>query len=215
MQFKELRKLIDGKEALPTLLFPDDVVRIMESGEVSDLDVTSFEIQAVIRGFRDHRIWKRRDDHYDSVCWRMDGRESQCHWFPEADDLVFTERMPPSAHEHGWTPGYIVTFSHAPQGRTMADTVMQEQGIVPVRVASATEVRGEGSVHPSDIRQYKLQLDSDGSLGGAIQRATGLVTWWLLEHFEISDRNTSLSYDLRFMDIVYKMVDDSFTRRAP
>lgn len=215
MQFKELRKLVDGLEARPTLLFPEDVAQLIESGDASEQDVTSFEIQAVIRGLKDHRIWKQRDGHYDSVCWRMEARESQCQWFSDGDYLMYTERTPSSAHECGWSRDHIVTFSHPPKGRTMADTVALEEGIVPVRVTPAVEAQNVHVGDTGEIRQYMLRLDSDGTLGNAIQRITHLVTWWLLEHFRISSRRTSLSYNFRFMEIINNMVADSFVRRSP
>lgn len=214
MQFKALRKLVEGKEALPTLLFPEDVVRIMESGEASDLEITSFEIQAVGRGMRDHRIWKRRDDHYDSVCWRMEEREFQCQWFPEGDYLIFTERTPPTAHECGWTPDHIVTFSHPPQGRTMSDIVALEEGIISLQSAPAVDAHDPVAFDTSETKQFKLQMESSGSLGNAIATITDLVGWWFFEHFGIASRKTSLAYNLRFMDIVHQMVADSFTRKS-
>ncbi len=186
------RELLTRLPARPVPLFPDDVVRIIESGTASDLQITSFEIQAVIRGLRQPERWKQRDDHYDSVCWWMGQREFQCQWYPDGNYLVFTERAFHTACDCGWEDDEIVIFSHVPEGRSLSDLVAREEGSVPVHQAVSIEAGNSHAVDTHAATQHKLSLESDGTLGGSVRKITRLVVWWLLEFFEISDERTPL-----------------------
>lgn len=204
-----LKQLIDTAPVRQVPLFPDDVVRLIKSGKASEREVTSFEIRAVVRGLRQPERWRKRGHHYDSVCWWMGEREYQCQWYPDGNYLVFTERATHTARECGWKDDEIVTFSHVPDGRRLSDVVAREDGIVSVHPADRVAEQNNDASDAQALKQYKLPLSATCTLGGAARHATQLVGWWLLEHFEISDRKSSMFYNSKFMDMINKRVLDT------
>lgn len=207
-----MKKLVDELPVHQVPLFPDHVVRVMESGEVSERQLTAFEIRAVIRGLRQPERWKQRGDHYDSVCWWMGEREFQCQWFPAENYLLVSDRAPHTARACGWKPDEIVTFSHPPQKRSLSDVIAREKGIVTVHPVTHRDNRDGDAVNAYAVKQYKIALDVNGSLGAVARHVTQLVAWWLLEHFEIADRETSLFYDNRFLDMINKKCAETLLR---